>query len=269
MFMAWSLARCGEMAKDFWYGFMPHLMILVVFGLLIVLEKDLGGAIIIAVLIIALCFLSGLPKIYFVIFTLFLGLCTWYYITSYGYRLDRISGWLDPFADPQGKGYVIIHSFYAFANGGIFGVGPGQSLEKLFFIPEVHTDYVFAVVGEEMGLVGVILVSGLFLGFAYRGFMIGKAATNLYDYYLACGAAMIITLPAFVNIGVALSIWPSKGLALPFFSYGGSNMLVSCMAVGLLINVAKRAIRKTDQDALRPQKGAGLGDKRPALEGEF
>ncbi|MDR2340327.1 MAG: putative lipid II flippase FtsW [Deltaproteobacteria bacterium] len=252
LFMAWSLSRCGNLAKDFWYGFAQHMVILVIFGLLIVLEMDLGGAVIVCGIIIMMCFLSGLRYIYFLLFFLLLGLGFYYYVSDYGYRIDRISGWLDPFADPQGKGYVIIHSFYAFANGGVFGVGPGQSIEKLFFIPEIHTDYVFAVVGEELGLIGVTLVSGLYLAFAVRGMMIAKAATNLFDYYLACGATLIIALPAFVNMFVALSILPAKGLALPFFSYGGSNMLVSCMAVGFLLNVARRGARK------------GAGGKEPA-----
>ena len=197
-----------------------------------------------------------------------LSLSTFYFIHNYGYRLDRISGWLDPYADPQGKGYVIIHSFYAFANGGIFGAGPGQSLEKLFFIPEVHTDYVFAVVGEEMGLVGVVLISGLFLALAVRGFKIATSATTLFDFYLASGASMMIVFPAFVNICVALSILPAKGLALPFFSFGGSNMVASCMAIGLLLNCAKRSRKRgagwdPEGPVLLPR---GAGSKRPLPE---
>jgi cell division protein FtsW len=261
MFMAWSLSNYGEMAKDFWYGFIQPLVILLIFGSLIVLEFDLGGAVIVAGLIVFMCFLSGLRMAYFVAFAILLGISTWFFIVNYGYRLDRIKGWLDPFAYPQGAGYVIIHSFYAFANGGICGVGPGQSLEKLFFIPEVHTDYVFSVIGEELGLIGVTIVSGLFLGLAVRGFMIAKAAVNLFDYYLASGATLVIVLPAFINIGVALSVWPAKGLALPFFSYGGSNMIVSCMAIGLVLNVAKRSLRKDPRGSPDSQKSALLGEK--------
>ncbi|MDR2199043.1 MAG: putative lipid II flippase FtsW [Deltaproteobacteria bacterium] len=246
MFMAWSLSRLGDLVADFRRGFLPHLLLLAVFGFLVVLQKDLGGAFIVAALVVGLCFLSGMRSAYFLIFAVILGVAGWYYIVNFGYRVNRISGWLDPFADPQNKGYVILHSFYAFANGGILGVGPGQSLEKLFFIPQVHTDYIFSVVGEEMGLVGVAAVAGLFLTFVFRGFHIARAAGSLFDYYLACGATMMIALPAFVNMAVALSILPSKGLALPFFSYGGSNMLVSCLAVGLLLNVAKRTFRKEE-----------------------
>ncbi|MDR2404915.1 MAG: putative lipid II flippase FtsW [Deltaproteobacteria bacterium] len=254
-FMAWSLSRCGTLVEDFWYGFAPHFLLLVIFGMLIVLEKDLGGAVIVAGLIILMCFLSGMARGYFVAFFIMMVAAFWYYVVNYGYRMDRIMGWLDPFADPLGKGYVIIHSFFAFANGGIFGVGPGQSIEKLFFIPEVHTDLVFAVVGEELGLIGVVLVSLLFLALAIRGFMIARSASNLFDYYLASGASLIITLPAFVNIGVALSIWPAKGLALPFFSYGGSNMVASCIAIGLVLNCAKRSLKKGEErpDSLAPR----------------
>jgi cell division protein FtsW len=244
MFMAWSLSRAGELARGFRHGFLPHLLVLTVFGLLIVFERDLGGAVIAAAIIVAMCWLAGLRGAYFALFGALLAIAVYYFVIEYGYRMDRIRGWLDPYADPAGSGYVYLHSSYAYANGGIFGAGPGQSLEKLFFIPKIHNDYVFAVVGEELGLIGVILISGLFLGFAVRGFMIARAASSLYDFYLAAGCSMVITLPAFVNIAMTLSILPAKGLALPFFSYGGSNMLTSCVAAGLILNVARRCRRR-------------------------
>jgi cell division protein FtsW len=262
LFLAWAYSRCGDLGQGLRYGFLPQAAILVLVGGLIVLERDLGGAVIIAGLIVALCFLAGLRARYLLVFVLILGAGFYYYVSGYGYRVDRISGWLDPFADPQGKGYVIIHAFFAFANGGILGVGPGESLEKLFFIPEVHTDYVFAVVGEELGLVGVTLVSGLFLALAIRGMMIARASTSVFDYYLACGSTLMVALPAFVNIGVALSLFPAKGLALPFFSYGGSNMVVSCLAVGLLMGVARRAARRGPRGGAPGRDGGG-----PSLAG--
>ncbi|MDR2460893.1 MAG: putative lipid II flippase FtsW [Deltaproteobacteria bacterium] len=240
VYMAHSLSRKGELAKEFFYGFTPHLLVLIIFGSLIVLQTDLGGAIIIAGIIMALTLVSGLKKIYLFLFgAVVSGICT-FLIYSIGYRVNRIRGWLDPEADPLGVGYPILHSFYAFANGGIFGMGPGQGLEKQLYIPEIHTDYIFAVVGEEFGFFGVIFVSGLFLFLVYRGLMIARAATKLPDFYLAVGATMVVGLPAFVNMGVALSLWPAKGLALPFFSYGGTNLVVSMCAVAILLQVARQ-----------------------------
>jgi cell division protein FtsW len=238
LFLARFLARHGELTKGLSYGFLPSLIFMAFFGFLIILEKDLGGAIVLAILILGMNLVSELKIRYFVIFTVLLGISFWVLVMSQEYRISRIDGWLDPFRDPQGAGYPILHSFYAFARGGIFGVGPGASVEKQFYIPEVHTDYIFSVVGEELGLVGVIFVAGLFLFFTARGFMIAKAATKLSDYYLAIGATLIISIPAFINMGVTLSIWPAKGLPLPFFSYGGSNLFFNLAAVGFLLNIA-------------------------------
>jgi cell division protein FtsW len=248
VYMAYSLSRKGDLARGFFYGFLPHIAVLALFGLLIVLGKDLGSAIVAAGIVLSLSFVSGLKKSYLALIVLLLSIGVWYFIVNYGYRMTRILGWLDPEADPAGAGYVILHSFFAFANGGVFGVGPGGGMEKQFFIPEIHTDYIFTVVGEELGLIGVIFVCGLFLALVIRGLMIAKAATNLFDFYLAAGASMIIGIPAFVNMGVALSIWPAKGLALPFFSYGGSNLIVSSMAVGILLQVAAQGKRDLEKE---------------------
>jgi cell division protein FtsW len=261
VYMAYSLSRKGELARGFYYGFLPHVSVLALFGLLIVLGKDLGGAIVIAGIILALSYVSGLRKFYLALIGGVLASGVWYFVVNYGYRMSRIMGWLDPEADPQGAGYPILHSFFAFANGGVTGLGPGGGMEKQFFIPEIHTDYIFTVVGEEMGLVGVIFVCGLFLALIIRGLMIARSATSLFDFYLATGAVMVIGIPAFINMGVALSIWPAKGLALPFFSYGGSNLLVSCCAAGILLQVAAQGRREGEREG----EGPILGKKAKSL----
>ncbi|MDR2611381.1 MAG: putative lipid II flippase FtsW [Deltaproteobacteria bacterium] len=238
IYMCWSLSTKGELARGFWYGFVTHSAVIGIFCGLILLERDLGGAVVACVIICGMSFASGLRWSYVALFAGIVSVACWQFVSAYGYRVARIRGWLDPWADPTGAGYVILHSFYAFANGGIFGTGPGEGLEKQFFIPEIHTDYIFTVVGEELGLAGVLLVAGLFLAYALRGLWIAKASPGLPGYYMAVGAALAVGVPAFINMGVALSLWPSKGLALPFFSHGGSNLVASLVCTGLLLRVA-------------------------------
>ncbi|MDR1608660.1 MAG: putative lipid II flippase FtsW, partial [Deltaproteobacteria bacterium] len=238
IFVARSLSRKGEMANTFSHGFLPQFLVMLIFAGLIILEKDLGGAMIIVALVIGLLFLTGLRQIYFFVLALMAVPAVWVLISLFRYRMDRIIGWRNPWLDPQGVGYPILNSFYAFANGGLTGVGPGASTQKLSFLPEVHTDYIFSIVGEELGFLGVVGVAVLFLLLCCRGFQISLMAKDLGGFYLAPGLTMVIILPAFLNMGVALSIWPAKGLPLPFFSHGGSSLLVSCVAIGLLLNIA-------------------------------
>jgi cell division protein FtsW len=178
-------------------------------------------------------------------------------IQAHSYRLDRITGWINPWADPDKTGHNIIQSYYAFANGGIYGLGPGQSQQKLFFLPEPYTDYIFAILGEELGLIGVILTGFLFLALAGRGFMIARAAKNLSGVYLAAGMTLCIIIPAFFNMLVSLSLVPSKGLTLPFFSYGGSSAVVSCAAVGIIL-----AVNSQSQLRMREQSALAMPDTR-------
>ncbi|MDR2350954.1 MAG: putative lipid II flippase FtsW [Deltaproteobacteria bacterium] len=238
VYMARSLADKGELARGFSRGFLPSVLVLLLFGSLIVYGMDLGGAVVMAGIVLAMAFASGLKKVYVGLFVLLLGIGVCYFVAKYAYRIDRIAGWLDPEADPAGTGYAILHSFFAFANGGLHGMGPGAGIEKQFYIPEVHTDYIFAVVGEELGFAGVVFVCGLFLALVARGLLVARSAADLFDFHLAVGATLIVGIPAFVNMGVTLSLWPSKGLALPFFSYGGSNLVVSCAAAAMLLRVA-------------------------------
>jgi cell division protein FtsW len=258
VYMAWSLANKGELARGLWYGFMVHSLVIAFFAGLIIAERDLGGALVACLIMAGMVFASGLRWRYIALYAGLIGVACWHFVTSYGYRAARIRGWLDPDADPYGAGYVILHSMYAFANGGVFGMGPGEGLEKQFFIPEIHTDFIFAVVGEELGLVGVALVAGLFLAFALRGLYIAKAAPSLPHYYIALGATLAVAVPAFINMGVALSLLPAKGLALPFFSYGGSSLVASLAAVGLLLRVAA--------DGWADQEGAGLPLGEPVAQ---
>lgn len=238
IYMAYSMSRKGEKVGSFTYGFLPHLLVLGAVTALILAGRDLGTAACVAVIAFIMMFVAG-TKIWHMaaLGGAALGVMYWQ-IAGYGFRMARIKSYLDPWSDPAGSGYQIIHSFYAFANGGVLGQGPGASQQKLFFLPEAHTDFIFSVAAEELGLVGVAVIALLFLIFIFRGLAVSRSAKDYFGVYLALGCTLIIGLPAFFNICVVTGLLPNKGLPLPFFSYGGSNILVCCAAVGLMLNVA-------------------------------
>jgi cell division protein FtsW len=154
------------------------------------------------------------------------------------YRRRRVLAFLNPWSDQYGSGFQMIQSFVAFNEGGWFGRGLGQGQQKLFYLPEAHTDFIFSVIGEELGLVGIMLVIALFGFFCYRGFQIALRAPDLFGRYLAVGCTLLIALEAVLNMGVVMGLLPTKGLALPFLSYGGSSLVVSLAAVGILLNIS-------------------------------
>lgn len=160
------------------------------------------------------------------------------------YQLQRLRTWRHPELDPLGAGYNIIQSLIAFASGGFSGVGYGGSIQKLSYLPECHTDFIFAIIAEELGFLGCVLVIGLFFTFMQRGFVIASRCPDMYGKLLAVGITFSITFQAFMNMSVASSFWPTTGVPLPFISYGGSSLIVSMIMVGILLNISKKRIKK-------------------------
>lgn len=160
------------------------------------------------------------------------------------YQMTRITTWLNPEADPLGAGYNVIQSLVAFATGGFWGVGYGSSKQKLAWLPEAHTDFIFAVIGEELGFIGCLLIIGLFLTFIHRGFLIASRCPDMYGKLLAVGITFSIGFQAFLNMSVASSFLPATGVPLPFISYGGSSLMVSMWMVGILLNISKKRVKK-------------------------
>lgn len=160
------------------------------------------------------------------------------------YQMSRITTWLNPEADPLGAGYNVIQSLVAFATGGFWGVGYGSSVQKLAWLPEAHTDFIFAVIGEELGFVGCLLVIGLFWTFIHRGLLISSRCPDMYGKLLAVGITFSIGFQAFLNMSVASSFLPATGVPLPFISYGGSSLMVSMWMVGILLNISKKRVKK-------------------------
>lgn len=162
----------------------------------------------------------------------------------HGYQMDRITGWLNPWADPQGKGYNLIQSWYAIGSGGIFGVGFGNSKQKLFWLPFRHTDFIFAVIAEEFGLIGCLILIGLFLTFIHRGFIIANRCSDTFGRLLTVGIVFSIGIQAFINIAVTTGVMPVTGVPLPLISYGGTSVVVTMLMLGILLNISRKRIKK-------------------------
>jgi len=240
-FLAYSMAAKQERIKDFAYGLLPHLVVLGVLVGLILFEPDLGTAVTLAAITVIMLFVAGVRVSYlFSLFCLSLPVLAALILTQ-GYRMKRIVAFISPWEDPLNAGYHIIHSFYAFGSGGLTGTGPGAGRQKLFFLPEPHTDFIFSVVGEELGFIGVVIISLLFLVLVWRGIAIALNAHELQGSYLALGLSLIIGVQAFMNMYVVVGLLPTKGLALPFISYGGSSLIMNLACVGVLMNVAAQS----------------------------
>lgn len=169
-----------------------------------------------------------------------------------GYQMDRINVWLNPGSDALGKGYNIIQSLIAFATGGVTGTGYGSSIQKLAYLPECHTDFIFAIIAEEFGFLGCIFVVGLFVALVHRGIRISKRCPDMYGKLLALGITVIFGAQAFLNMSVASSFFPVTGVTLPFISYGGTSIIVSLAMVGMLLNISKQRIKKI-KTAVQPE----------------
>lgn len=211
--------------------------------ILLLKEPDFGASSILFITTFIMLFAGGVSLIYLIAAASLGSVAAYFLIFTVAYRRDRILAFLHPFHDKSGIGFQIIQSLYAFARGGFFGVGPGNGKEKLFFLPTPYSDFIFSSVGEELGFIGVLIFILLYLILAYRGLKIAIHAPDLFGTYLAYGITCLITLSAFINIGVVMDLLPTKGLALPFISYGGSSLLASCIGIGILLNISSQSLK--------------------------
>ncbi len=232
--------RKAAFMDDFKKGFLPMFSVMVFMGALLLRQPDFGALVVITSIAMAILFLGGLNWRVFAGLLVLLGVAFSVLIISSPYRLQRILGFMDPWADAFGKGYQLSHSLIAFGRGEWFGVGLGASVEKLFYLPEAHTDFVLAVIAEEMGFVGIAVVITLFVVLIYRAFMVGREAM-MREYYFAAlvaqGIAVWLSVQAFINMGVNMGLLPTKGLTLPFVSFGGTGILMNCVAAAILFRI--------------------------------
>jgi cell division protein FtsW len=206
---------------------------------LILLETDLGTSLVLIAAAGMMLFLAGLRWRYFLAGAAALVPAIWFLVVAVPYRRQRLLTFLDPEADPLGNGYQATQSLIAIGSGGIFGLGPGESLQKLHFLPYPHSDFIYAIVAEELGLLGAVGLLGLFAVLVWRGVRAGLNAPDLFGRHLAWGVTGILVVQAFMHASVAVSLMPTTGIPLPLISYGGSSMLVSLAGVGLLLNVSQ------------------------------
>lgn len=233
------LARKQTDNKSFFHSFMPLVLVLGLSVLLILLEPDLGTAITLIALVVIIAFVAKV-RLKYLLFVLLPGIITAVFLIAIKpYRLKRIISFMDPWSDRQGAGFQIVQSLIAIGSGGLLGVGLGNSKQKLFYLPEAHTDFIYAIISEELGLLGSLGVLCLFGLFIWLGFEIAFLARNLFGRLLACGLVSMIGLQVIINIGAVTSIIPPKGMPLPFISYGGTSLLYSMASVGLLLNISK------------------------------
>jgi cell division protein FtsW len=229
--------REGEINQP-WRGLLPCIAAIGVFAGLIGIEPDLGQAVCVIVIAALVLFLAGLNWKYIAVAVLLSIPVAYFAVVRVAFRWDRIKSFLNPFYDPLGAGWQISQSLTAVGSGGPWGLGLGASKQKLFFLPEAHSDFIFAVIGEELGLLGTCFLAVAFLVFFYRGMKIAFKAPDRFGFYLAVGITLMIVIQAFINISMVLAMMPTKGIALPFISQGGSSLMLNLLATGVLLNIS-------------------------------
>ena len=247
IYIASYAVRREEELRESLMGLAKPLGLLLVAGLLLLLEPDFGAATVLFATGFGLLFLAGARLRYVIAMTALAAVGFAVLAVSSSYRMRRLTAFLDPWADPFNSGFQLTQSLIAIGRGQWFGVGLGDSVQKLFYLPEAHTDFLFAVLAEELGLVGVIVTLALFLGLVWRSFHIARLASNAglkFPAYLAAGFGLWVGIQAFINIGVNMGVLPTKGLTLPLMSYGRSSLIVALAWVGLLLRVYHEAMRE-------------------------
>ncbi len=253
IFLAYSMARKQEKIRDFSIGFLPHIVVAGIFILLIEKEPDFGTAMAMAGITFLMLFVGGTRLTHIILAVMAATPVVVYVIMKNKMRLERIITFLDPFQYAQDSGYQLVHSLYALGSGGFWGLGIGKSREKLFYLPDAHTDFIFAILSEEFGFLGSLIVLALFAIIIFRGIAISIRARDLFGTYLAVGLTTLLGLQAAINLAVVSGVMPTKGLSLPFLSYGGSSLLVNMAAIGILLNISSQGRTGVEpEEASRP-----------------
>lgn len=241
VYMSYFLSAKSKNIEVFSVGVFPVLFICSIAAGLILIEPDFGTAGILFVWTIMVLFVAGMRIKHLLILgaaALPLGILFMYLEP---YRRARLTAFINPWQDMQGIGYQIIQSMLAFSKGGIFGAGLGEGAQKLFFLPAPHTDFIMAVLGEETGFVGVVVIVALFGVWVWRGLKIAKATNDLFGFFLVVSSVILVGLQAIINIGVAMSLFPTTGIPLPFFSFGGTTLVSTMLACGIILSVSRGA----------------------------
>lgn len=241
IFIASYLAKNQGRMSQFIFGFVIPMGVAVVISALVLKEPDFGTAVFIAILSLILLMIGGTRMIYVIFAAMAVTPCIHKMLFDVPFRKIRLLVFLDPWKDPSGAGYQIIQSWIALGSGGLTGLGLGSSRQKLFFLPESNSDFIFTIIGEEFGFLGASLVIGLFLLLVWHGLKIVHAAKDVFGFFLGLGITVMFGLQAILNIAVVSGVLPTKGIPLPFVSSGGSSLLFSMIGVGILVNIARQS----------------------------
>ncbi len=240
IYVAGYLVRHGEEVRSSVWGFIKPMVMVGLACVFLLLEPDFGASVVIMLTALGMMFIGGVRFVQFLAFISMFATTAALLIVSSPYRLERLTTFVNPWADPFDSGFQLTQSLIAIGSGGWSGTGLGGSVQKLFYLPEAHTDFLFAVMAEELGLIGVVVVISLFGALFMRAFMIAHKAElqgNQFAAYLAYGIGIWLCLQAFINIGVNMGVLPTKGLTLPLMSYGGNSLVITCVAIALLLRV--------------------------------
>jgi len=240
LFLAFFLEGRIKSLDDWRHTLLPAVVPAALFAILIVKQPDLGTAVVCLAITGTILYLAGVKLRYFGYALIPILPALYYLLFQVGWRRDRILAFLNPYADPQGRGFHVIQSLIAVGTGGLTGMGLMEGKQKLFYLPEPHTDFIYAVASEELGLIGAVSIAVLFFIFAYRGFRAALRARDPFGRFLAAGITTMIVVQAFFNMSVVLALLPTKGIPLPFISYGGSSLFVMLASVGVLLNITQQ-----------------------------
>jgi cell division protein FtsW len=241
IFLAWYLSRREERINDLTATILPLGCILTLYAGLILLGRDFGTAMTLLLVSCGMLFVAGIAWRYVAIAAMVIFPVISFFAIRGTYRKDRLLSFLNPEADPLGIGFQAMQSLIALGTGGVSGLGIGNGRQKLFFLPEPHTDFIFSIIGEELGFIGAVALVGAFAVLAWRGFRIARYSQDRFAFYAAIGCTLMIAIQALINVSVALCLLPTKGLPLPLVSYGGSSLMASLIAVGLLLNFSQQS----------------------------
>jgi len=233
------MAARQDRMQSFSNGVLPFISILLVLNLLILKEPDLGTTAVVTLIGFFLMYIANanFGQLLLVIATFTAG--AFLVIINSPYKMQRVIAWWDPYKDASGSGYHILQSLVAVGSGGFFGVGLAQSKQKFSFLPEQYTDFIFAIICEELGFIGALFVISLFIGLLWRGIMIARRAPDLFGFLMASGIVFYVSVQAFSNISVVLNVFPVTGIPLPFISYGGTSLLITLTSMGILLNISR------------------------------
>jgi len=257
IYLARSLTKKEGRMERFTVGFLPFVVVLAILFPLVLKQPDFGTGVLFVAVVFLMLFVAGTPFRFLGGALLASVPFLVYLAVKANYRWERIVTFLDPWKDSGGAGFQIIQSFLGFGAGKVFGVGLAEGKQKLFYLPEIHTDFIFAVIGEELGLVGVSVIIALFLVLVIRGFQSCFRAPDRFGTFLALGITVLIAIQTLLNMGVVMGLLPTKGSTLPFISYGGTSLMMNLMAVGILLNVHSQGVRSRNEGPDRRRGNGG------------